>query len=127
MREGKTPVKKRWWCTSDHLVNVPNSFEDQVKQYKELFLDSCRIRMRSDVPIGTALSGGLDSSAVLCSMANIKSAESDKTRLAKNWQKAFVLDFAGTSHSEKVYAETVINRYECNTFIQGNIIIKYFC
>ena len=65
--------------------------------------------MRSDVPIGTALSGGLDSSAVLCSMAHISSTESDKTRLAKDWQKAFVLDFAGTSHSEKVYAEIVVN------------------
>jgi asparagine synthase (glutamine-hydrolysing) len=109
LREGKTPVIKRWWRTSDHLVDVPNSFEEQVEQYKELFLDSCRIRMRSDVPIGTALSGGLDSSAVLCSMANIQSSESDKTRVAKSWQKAFVLDYAGTRHSEKIYAQKVIN------------------
>jgi len=109
LREGKTPVIKRWWRTSDHLVDVPNSFEEQVEQYKELFLDACRIRMRSDVPIGTALSGGLDSSAVLCSMVNIRSDASDGQRLAEDWQKAFVFDFAGTRHSEKIYAQKVID------------------
>ena len=109
LRQGNSPVIKRWWRTSDHLVDVPNSFEEQVEQFRELFFDSCRIRMRSDVPIGTALSGGLDSSAVHCSMAHIRSAESDKTRLAKDWQKAFVLDFTGTKHSEKIYAQKVIN------------------
>jgi len=109
LRQGNSPVIRRWWRTSDHLVDVPNSSEEQVEQYRELFLDACRIRMRSDVPIGTALSGGLDSSAVLCSMANIQSSESDKTRFAKSWQKAFVLDYAGTRHSEKNYAQKVIN------------------
>jgi asparagine synthase (glutamine-hydrolysing) len=109
LRQDKSPIIKRWWSTIDHLMDVPNSFEEQLEQYKELFLDACKIRMRSDVPIGTALSGGLDSSAVLCSMAHIRSEESDKTRLAKDWQKAFVLDYAGTRNSEKIYAQKVIN------------------
>ena len=109
LRQDKSPIIKRWWSTNDHLVDVPNSFEEQVEQYKELFLDACRIRMRSDVPIGTALSGGLDSSSVLCSMAHIRSAGSRKHRLAKEWQKAFVLDYTGTSHSEKIYAQKVID------------------
>ena len=109
LRQDKSPIIKRWWITNDHLVDVPNSFEEQVEKYKELFLDACRIRMRSDVPIGTALSGGLDSSSVLCSMAYIRSAGSRKHRLAKEWQKVFVLDYTGTSHSEKSYAQKVIN------------------
>lgn len=44
---------RRWWNTLDHLPNVPQRYEDQVAQYRELFLDACRIRMRSDVAIGT--------------------------------------------------------------------------
>lgn len=106
--EGRSPEIQRWWRTSDHLVEVPTKFEDQVAHFKDLFLDACRIRMRSDVPIGTSLSGGLDSSSVLCSMASIRPADSNGQRLAKDWQKAFVLDFTGTSHSEKHRAEEVI-------------------
>lgn len=116
LRQDKSPVIKRWWSTSDNLVDVPHSFEEQVDQYRELFFDACRIRMRSDVPIGTALSGGLDSSSVLCSMAHIRSSESDNIRLANDWQKAFVLDYAGTRHSEKIYAQKVINHTNAVAF-----------
>ena len=109
LRKGKSPDVKRWWRTSDHLVNVPRKFDDQVARYKELFFDACKIRMRSDVPIGTALSGGLDSSSVLCTMAKLRSRSADWDRLAEKWQQAFVLDFSGTKRSEKRYAEEVIN------------------
>jgi asparagine synthase (glutamine-hydrolysing) len=64
---------KRWWCTLDHLLEAPEKYEDQVEQFRELFLDACRLRMRSDVPLGTALSGGLDSSATISAMAHIAS------------------------------------------------------
>ena len=99
----------QWWHTKDHLVEVPCSFEDQVEHYRALFLDACKIRMRSDVPICSALSGGLDSSSVLCSMAYIRSGNLDGQRLAKDWQKAFLLDYTSTVHSEKKHAQVVID------------------
>lgn len=40
------------------------SFDDAVKQFRECFLNSVQIHLRADVPIGTALSGGLDSSSI---------------------------------------------------------------
>lgn len=39
----------RWWNTLDHIGPVPDSYEEQVEKFREIFLDSCRIRMRSDV------------------------------------------------------------------------------
>ncbi len=37
-----------------------------TERFRELFLDSVMIHLRSDVPIGTCLSGGLDSSSIVC-------------------------------------------------------------
>jgi asparagine synthase (glutamine-hydrolysing) len=105
LREGKLE-KSRWWHTLDHLVPVPSLYKEQVEQFRELFLDACRLRMRSDVPLGTALSGGLDSSATISAMAHI--ARHGKTpRMGESWQHAFVASFPGTPLDETKYARMV--------------------
>ena len=40
-----------------------------AETFADLFEDSVRIRMRSDVPVGVCLSGGLDSTAIICAAA----------------------------------------------------------
>ncbi|MBL8101264.1 MAG: asparagine synthase (glutamine-hydrolyzing) [Anaerolineales bacterium] len=99
---------RRWWHTLDHLPAVPEKYEDQVAQYRELFLDACRIRMRSDVPIGTALSGGLDSSSVLSSMSHIRRSGDATMRAAHEWQKAFIGTWPGKIIDERQYADKVV-------------------
>ena len=64
-----------------------------MTKFNEIFIDACKIRMRSDVPIGTALSGGLDSSATISAMAHI--AEKHTDYVSKDWQHAFVAYFPG--------------------------------
>lgn len=93
----------RWWNTLDHLIEVPERYEDQVEYLRELFLDACKIRMRSDVPIGTALSGGVDSSAVAGAMKYI--SQMGAKRVSKDWQHAFVASMPGTINDETQYAE----------------------
>lgn len=44
----------------------PPSFDQAAEELREIFLQSVRLHMRSDVPIGFALSGGIDSSAIVC-------------------------------------------------------------
>ena len=96
----------RWWNSLDNLVCVPKNYEEQVEEFRALFLDSCKLRMRSDVTIGTALSGGLDSSATICAMAHLSKNDSD-VRMNKDWQHAFVASFPGTTMDETAYAKKV--------------------
>ena len=96
-----------WWNTLDHLPTVPDSYGEQVEALRELFLDACRLRMRSDVRIGTALSGGLDSSSVLSALAHINRTRAGEVRLSNDWQHAFVASFPGTPLDEVQFAERV--------------------
>ena len=106
--------KRRWWNTLDHLEPAPASYDEQVERYRELFLDACRIRMRSDVPIGTALSGGLDSSSIVCGMRHIRDAREAGERLASDWQRAFVATYPGSVIDERKYADEVIRKTGAN-------------
>ncbi len=100
---------QRWWNTADHLVSPPFKYEDQVTHFRELFLDATRLRMRSDVPIGTSLSGGLDSSAVACAMAHLCQTSSSDQRRANDWRHAFIATFPGTALDETNYANMIVS------------------
>jgi len=110
LKMGEEPKIRRWWNTLDHLESVAQNYDEQVIHFRELFLDACRIRMRSDVPIGTSLSGGLDSSSILCGLHHIRNLTNTNTdRLANDWQKAFVMTYPDTIFDERKYADQIIN------------------
>ncbi len=54
-----------YWA-ADLTRELDLSFDAAASRLRELFLDSMRMHLRSDVPLGFALSGGVDSSSVLC-------------------------------------------------------------
>jgi asparagine synthase (glutamine-hydrolysing) len=94
---------RRWWCTLDHLPSVPATEAERVERFGELFRDAVALRMRSDVPIGTCLSGGFDSSAVICEMAaHAKAGMGPRDNAA--WRHAFVATFPGAWYDERAQA-----------------------
>lgn len=102
-------IVKKWWETLKYIPQISTSYEKQVEQFRELFLDAVKIRMRSDVAIGTCLSGGIDSSAVASGMAwNYRQEKNGLDRCPKDWQQAFVATFPGTQLDERSYADEVI-------------------
>jgi asparagine synthase (glutamine-hydrolysing) len=68
---GRVTEPKRWWHP-DTQERKGWKFEDAVEQVREQFLQNIRLHLRSDVPLGAALSGGIDSSAVVCAMRHLE-------------------------------------------------------
>jgi asparagine synthase (glutamine-hydrolysing) len=100
---------RRWWSTLDHLVVVPQDVATQAEEFRELLFDACRLRVRSDVPMATSLSGGLDSSSVLCSLA-VSQQGGGADRQAPEWRRAFIAGFPGTPQDETRYATLAADR-----------------
>ena len=98
---------EQWWKTFDHLPDVSADLSEQSEVFRELFLDTCRLRLRSDVSIATSLSGGLDSSAVACAVGEF-ARRGIVDHVPDDWQRAFVACFPGTTLDERSYAEQVI-------------------
>jgi asparagine synthase (glutamine-hydrolysing) len=100
MRPGQMPHVERYW----RLEFAPLdgwSEEDLAFRLREVIDESVRLHMVSDVPIGAFLSGGVDSSAVLASMAR-QSARPIET---------FSVGFHEAPFNELPYARAVATRF----------------
>lgn len=58
----------KYWSPENIKQNNDISFEDAVLKTRNLFFKNIKLHLRSDVNFGVALSGGLDSSAIACSI-----------------------------------------------------------
>ncbi len=105
---------RQWWNTLSHLGESPRTEEQQVQTFRELFFDACSVRMRSDVAIGTALSGGLDSSSILCSIFQM--SQKGHVRWPDSWQKSFTAVFPNSSHDELNYAKIASQHTNADSF-----------
>jgi len=69
---GCASTERYWaWPEADSIVSA----EQAVEIFRALLMDSVRLRLRSDVKVGTLLSGGLDSSA----LAMLSNVDTDPT------------------------------------------------
>lgn len=99
LRDGELRVK-RWWRTTDHLIDPPHNDKQGAERFRELFYDAIRLRMRSDVPLGTCLSGGFDSSAIVSGMMHVADGRSPSLHDARDWRHAFIASFPGQPNDE---------------------------
>lgn len=61
---------KRYWSPeSEDELDI--SFEEAAQKVRELFLRSVDLHLRSDVPLGSALSGGIDSSSIVMAIRHL--------------------------------------------------------
>ena len=64
-----------WDCRASDRLDI--SMSEAAPRLRELFLDSIRLHLRSDVPVGMCLSGGIDSSAIACAVRHVTGSHAD--------------------------------------------------
>ena len=120
--DGRGTVR-RWWDSAQHRPDVPAKYADQVEAFRALFLDAVRLRLRSDVPVGTCLSGGLDSSAVTGAIAALHAGGNAGPRAlertARDWQHAFIASYPGSDLDERRHADQVVAHTGVNAHVIG--------
>lgn len=85
------------------MIDDKITFHDAAEEFQRLLSDSVRIQLRSDVEVGSCLSGGLDSSSIVCLMnAQLKSMGRDAT------QHTFSSHFHVKEANEIEYMQEVI-------------------
>ena len=91
----------RYWSLPDNTATGRESGDDLANDVESLLMDSVKLRLTSDVPLGVLLSGGLDSSLVVAAAA----------RQLSQPVKTFTISLPGTSYDEAPFAKRVAEYY----------------
>jgi len=91
----------RWYELQPRLFS--GTIEEAGTEFKKLLTDSVRLRLRADVPVGSCLSGGLDSSSIVCVMNELL-----RTHDAHALQKTFSACSTVKRFDEREFIEEVV-------------------
>lgn len=102
----------RWWNTVDVLnQHIPEHHEDRVEVFRNILDDACNIRLRSDVPVASSLSGGLDSSSIVSTIAGFSS---DRPLP----YSVFIAHFSNANQDELEYANAVAKFHRIDPIVE---------
>ena len=101
------PEPAPYWDLRYTLDN-PISVEDACDELRARLSESVRLRMIADVPLGAFLSGGVDSSAVVATMAGLSDSPVHTCSIA----------FEDPAFNEAAFAKTVADRYRTDHFVE---------
>lgn len=93
---------EQWWDLAAVSPEHGRSENDWIEEFNAILDDAVRIRMRSDVPFGAFLSGGVDSSTVVGLMA----------RHQPDPVKTFCIGFDDPRYDESAFAQAAADRFK---------------
>ena len=101
------PEPRQYWDVRFTLDNNL-SLAEATAELTERLRESVRLRMIAEVPLGAFLSGGVDSSAVVATMAGLSSEPVNTCSIA----------FDDPKFNESEFAQKVADRYKTNHFVE---------
>ena len=103
-------IEKKCYWKIDTNKQVKISEEEAKKKFRELFFQSVERRLRSDVPIGSSLSGGVDSSSIVCAIGKLNGENPfPQNTFSARFNEP---DFDEGKFIDKVAAQTPLNKHE---------------
>jgi asparagine synthase (glutamine-hydrolysing) len=98
-------IIKEWYNLSNKVSDLKDNFDAAKSKFLNLFQDAVKLRLRSDVKVGSCLSGGLDSSAIVSVVNEIL------TRTGQNEiQETVSSCFEIKKYDEQEYIDAVVDR-----------------
>jgi asparagine synthase (glutamine-hydrolysing) len=95
----------RYWSVNKKLTNnIITDKEEALVKLSDLLMSSVQYQLKSDVPFGVFLSGGIDSSLVTAQAVGLSSVKVN----------SFSIGFEENSHNESEYAKAVANHLGTN-------------
>ncbi len=98
---------KKWWELETDIKDIQTNVA--VEKFKDLFTDSVRLRLRSDVPVGSCLSGGLDSSSIVSKMVKLLGSPDN----INTFSSVYSVDFPG---NENKFIRSMVKRFGVRGF-----------
>lgn len=117
---------QRYWNIDPGKKLLGLSEADYARRFYELLEDSVCLRLISDVPVGTCLSGGLDSSTIVCLVDKLMREKEVKIP-GSDIQKTFSARYEDPRHDEGRFIEEVVQKTHVDTrsiYITGNGLMK---
>lgn len=104
IRPTRVVKPERYWAPKISRELNGDASAIEAETTRQLFLDAVSRQLVSDVPVGTCLSGGIDSSSVVSAIRRVHPKGSTSTG---EWIKTFSAVFPGYPIDETKYARTV--------------------
>lgn len=112
LTDGQNELRKYRWYTQPK-IRYHKQFEEAYQEMKILLFDAVRVHLRSDVAVGSCLSGGLDSSSIVCIIRDILSKDKTISRQET---------FSAYSHDKRVDESGFINEVNKTLGIDGHYV-----
>lgn len=107
IRDNKVALEK-YWDIDPEKQDKKITDAAAIEQFSHLFTRSVKRRLRSDVPVGTSLSGGLDSSSVVAVINDLQASS--------HQPKTFTAIFPGFNKDESSYSKQIADQFHLQQF-----------
>ncbi len=132
----KVAIKKYWHLDKEKQIDITE--DEAIEKFNALFINSIKKRLRSDVAVGTSLSGGLDSSSIAALINETTGNQQTFSAVFPGFVKdesAYIQllaeKFSFTNHTTQPSAQSLLQdfeklcRFQEEPFISSSVFAQY--